>query len=208
VPGRRSRRERRLRERGRPAWATISAVEDRGGGVWSLALRVRTAEGEPFDARADVAVSDPAGPAVGGRLEVLHDDRRGGRVLAVGEPSSPPAPDPPEVAPAPAPDVGAVLRDLARALGDGSLAQGLPVVVTDAVPPPPADDAPRPLAGLTLDALAARAGAEPQAVVDEAIRRLGGGEATLGEVLAAARRAGLGRADLARLLAARRPPQG
>lgn len=199
----RARAERRLRERGRPAWAEVDGAERVGEGRWRLRLSVADGEGPPFVATAEIDDPDPAGPPIGGRVEVLHGSRRGGRVIALGAPSQPPDPvaEPPD--PGPPPDLAMVLRGLTRALGDGSLQAGLPVVVRSDAPDAP----PSPLAGLSLDALAARAGDDPAAVVDEATRRVSAGEATMGDVLAAARRAGLGRAELARLVAAgRRPP--
>ncbi|WP_217923990.1 hypothetical protein [Miltoncostaea oceani] len=198
----RARAERRLRERGRPAWAEVTAAERVGDGRWLLRLRVADGGAAPFAATAEVDDADPAGPPVGGRVEVLHGPRRGGRVLALGAPSPPAAPRAEPLDPGPPPDLAMVLRGLTRALGDGSLKAGLPVVVQADDPAAP----PSPLAGLSLDALAARAGDDPGAVVDEATRRVGAGEATMGDVLAAARRAGLGRAELARLVRAGRRP--
>lgn len=182
----------------------MAAAEDAGGGRWRLRLLVQPGEGEPFEARAELSVADPAGPAVGGLVEVLHLPGRRGPVLTVGEPSRPPPPAVPAPPPGPAPDVGAVLGALARALGDGSLARGLPVVVRHDAPAPSVPEA-GPLAGLSLDALAARAGDDPRAVLDEAARRVGAGEASPADLLAAARRAGLDRGHPTRPPPARRP---
>jgi len=207
VFGRRGRVERRLRERGRPAWARVTGVDDLGDGRWRLHLTVEPGDGEPFEARAEIEDTGPEGPEPGGIVEVLHDPDRRGRVRVMGTPSRPPPPEPPPAPDLPGPDLGAVVRGLARALGDGSLAQGLPVVVTDDAPPPPAAPRTGPdLSHLPLDRLAARAGHDPSSVLAEVTRRVGAGEATLPEVLAAARQAGLSGADLARIMRAQRPP--
>ncbi len=180
----------------------MTGVEGGEGGRWTLGLRVEPGDAEPFDARTGIELADGASPVVGGVVEVLHLD---GRVLALGAPAPPPPPPEPAAPPGPPPDLAAVVRGLARALGDGTLAQGLPVIVSEAGGPSP----PRPASGLetlSLERLAARAGEDPAAVMDEVTRRVGAGEATLAQVLAAARAAGLDGADLARIVRARRTP--
>lgn len=196
--GRRARRERRLRERGRPAWATVASSAPAGDGRRRLRLRVAPGDGEPFDAVADIALGGGREPEAGDRVEVLHVGRDR-HVMAVGHPAPPPAPPPETPSIGPAPDVAAVLRGLVRALGDGSLAAGMPLIVEGEAPPrTAADPSPEPpdLAALTLDALAAYASGDARGALDEATRRVRAGEATTAEVLAAARRAGLAPADL------------
>lgn len=131
MEGRRARVERRLRERGRPAWATVTGAEASGAGLCRLALRVAPGEGPPFDAYAILEWADADAPPVGGTVEVLHGPDGGGRVLALGTPSRAPEPPAEPAPPAPAPDIGAVIRAVVRAAGDGSLAQGMPIVLTD-----------------------------------------------------------------------------
>lgn len=123
------RRERRLRERGRPAWATVLGTQERPGGDLRLRLRVEPGDDDPFEARGDLTAEHRAGPvAAGARVEVLHLGRRG-PVLPIGAPVAPPAPDPPPAGGPPAPGVGELLRALARAAADGSLAEGRPIIV-------------------------------------------------------------------------------
>jgi hypothetical protein len=133
VPGRRSRGDRRLRERGRPGWATVTGATAAGDGAWRLDLQVEPADAPAFAAHAEVAHRGPEGPPVGGLVEVVHDGRPG-RVLAIGAPSRPPEPPSAAPPPAPAPDLAAVARALVRAAADGSLRQGAPIVLRDEGP--------------------------------------------------------------------------
>ena len=123
--------ERRLRERGRPAWATVTGAEPSGTGLWRLAVRVEPGDGAPFDAHAVIEWPGAEAPPVGGIVEVLHDADRRDRVLALGAPSRPAEPPAEPPPPAPAPDLGAVIRAVVRAAGDGSLARGTPIILTD-----------------------------------------------------------------------------
>ncbi|MGD9571720.1 MAG: hypothetical protein AB7V62_07560 [Thermoleophilia bacterium] len=127
----RDRRLARLRERGRPARAEVLAAVRRDGDEWLLTLRVHPSEGDPFEATASLEWEGDAGPPAGGWAEVLHAPGRRGPVVLVGHPTPPPAPEPPPAPPMPAPDLGAVLKELVRAAGDGRLAQGAPIVVRD-----------------------------------------------------------------------------
>ena len=190
-----------------------------GGGAdgarWRLALRVEPLHGEPFAATADADLPDGE-PAIGGRFEVLHGPprrqwlnwaSRGVPIgtLLLGAPPVRAVEAPPGPAAAPAPAMGQVLRALARAAGDGSLAAGMPLVVghpdpPPGGPPPPADPATN--RGLTLEALARRARDDPRGVADEIVRRLDAGEATPAQMLLAARATGLAPEDVLSVLAA------
>ncbi len=134
--GRRAREDRHLRERGRPAWATVTGVTPAGEGTWRLDLRVEPGDGAAFDAHAVVEHGGPGGPPVGGLVEVVHGGRPG-RVLAIGTPSRPPDPPAPAPPPGPAPDLAAVARALVRAAADGSLRQGTPIVLRQEEPGEP-----------------------------------------------------------------------
>lgn len=185
---------------------------------WRLELRVEPLHGEPFAARACADLPAGERPAIGGRVEVLHDPRprsrlnradRGGPIeplllgappRAVASPSHPPTPAPPPLA--------EVLRELARGLGDGSLAAGMPIVMSHDAPvadAPHGDATEPPRDGyrrLGLEALAAHAGRDAAGVADEVARRLDAGEATPAQLLLAASTAGLAPEDVLAVLAA------
>lgn len=207
----RGRRERAVRERGRPATGVVRASR-RWRGRWIVLVTVTPEDGEPFDTHLQVTALDGAEPRPGDFVEVLH---HGGHALPLYQPTrfrAPPAEpatdaavaedahggaDPESDADPPRPEdvIGQVLRRLA----DGSLTSGGPRIVIDEPPAGgPPDDGPRP----TIADLVARAPGDPDRVADEILRRIITGETTFTRVLDATRAAGPGGAAAARTVLA------
>lgn len=161
--GRRRRLERRLRERGHPARATILSATPDGDDVdasgrlcWALRLHVVTGTGEMFDADADGLCPVGDFPAIGAEVDVLHDPGNRRRVVLNGPMPTGMSPtvDRPETPPAghegDAPDALSIVRDVLNSLQAGPSAQrpgtadavevrvdGRPVDVDMSTPPAP-----------------------------------------------------------------------
>jgi hypothetical protein len=195
----RDRRERAIRERGRPATGVVRAWRRRGDGEWIVTVRVAPSDGPARDTRLRVDAIDGAAPRGGDLIEVIH---HGGHAIALEEPARfrapPAAPDtggdgaahPPPRAPRPE----EVIAQIVRHLADGGLTGGGPQIIVD----PPAHDAgPAPGAeaahgarGEPLRRLIARAPSDPDAVADEILRRIAAGESNYTQILDATRKAG------------------
>lgn len=180
--GWRQRRERRLRERGLPAAATITEVRPAGDGRWKLRVRV-VPHGEPFFvASADAALPSGAVPTVGSQVDVLYEAGGGSHVVLAGAPSTAAAPAVEVSAPSPVADEppGAleVLGDVLRHFEDAARVTGGPPAARpaggDAAPPVGAAGAPE----MSVAQLAALAAHDPDGAGDEILRRIETGETT------------------------------
>lgn len=181
--GWRQRRERRLRERGLPAAATITEVRPAGDGRWKLRVRV-VPHGEPsFVASTEAALPSGAVPTVGSRIDVLYEPGGGSHVVLTGAPSTAAVPAVEVTASSPAADEppGAleVLGDVLRHFEDAARVSGAQPPATrpaggDAAPPVGAAAAPE----MSVAQLAALAALDPDGAGDEILRRIETGETT------------------------------
>lgn len=195
--GRRKRRERRIRERGRPAVATVLEARPAGDGAWDLRLHVTPEADPPFTARARAALPAGATVAVGSTIQVLHDPGNRSRVVLAGVPAGL-APGRgagwADAAPADAgdpPDPLEALRQVFAGLADGTTLgagqAGDGVVIdlgtTVQVGGEPVDVAPAPGAeDLDLNELKDLGRTHPGALAFEVMRRLASGELTPQEI--------------------------
>lgn len=90
--GRRRRQEQRIRERGQPASATVVDARPAGEGRWDLRLHVTPEADPPFEAEATASLPAGGTPAVGSRVDVLHDPGNRSRVVLAGVPPTVEAP--------------------------------------------------------------------------------------------------------------------
>jgi hypothetical protein len=184
----RGRRERAIRERGRPAVGEVRSVR-RSRGSWIVLVSVTPDDGELFDTHFRFTALGGVEPRVGDLVEVLHSGR-----------DAVPMEDPPRFrTPAPVPDEGRVadgdtppsahdvIGQLLRRLADGSLLSGGPQIVIDDAPGSDTDDDG---SQATIADLVARAADDPDGVADEILRRVVSGEASFTQVLDATRAAG------------------
>ncbi len=199
--------ERRIRQRGHPARATIvSAVRDRrdavdasGRASWELRLHVVSGDGEVFDAGAEARC--PAGdvPAVGAEVDVLHDPGNRRRVLLNGPVAtamSTASVDPPATASSDhegdPPDPLTLVRDVLDGLRDGTtLGVGGLSSVNVTVDATPVDidagaaDPMSPSQDLTGDELKRLAQTDPAGLARGMIRRFASGEMSLTDAMVA-----------------------
>jgi hypothetical protein len=181
----RGRRERALRERGRPAVGEVRAAR-RARGSWNVLIAVTPDDGEMFETHLRLDSIDGPEPSAGDHVDVLHD---GHHAVPMDEPvrfSAPPPPPPPPDEPGPPPAAHDVIGEVLRRLADGSLLQGGPQIVIGDAPAP----APAGTDAIGIAELLARASDDPAAVGDELLRRVIAGEATFAEVRDAVRAAG------------------
>lgn len=82
--GRRKRQERRIRQRGRPARATIVDARQAGDGLWDLRLHVTPESDTPFEATARAATPQGDTPALGSQVDVMHEPGNRSRAVVAG----------------------------------------------------------------------------------------------------------------------------
>lgn len=188
--GGRARRERRIRERGLPARATIvdtrPADGDAGGGLraWDLRLHVTPEASAPFTAIARTEIPAGERPAVGSAVEVLHDPGNtdmvvlagpvpGTRSAGAGSPAA-------TTTGLDAGDAAAIIADALGGAGDGDALTHTEVYVNGqrVTPQPSAGAGP----GLSRDDLRRLGQTDPAALAHEVLRRIASGEAQIADV--------------------------